>query len=114
MPTFRDLLQEAKSHIREVDTATAEEAIARPGTVVLDVREPDEYEQGAVPGAVHIPRGNLELNVEGRIPDKDKPVVVYCAGGHRSAFAAKTLGELGYDDVVSMIGGFNRWKDEGR
>jgi len=88
--------------------------MARPGVVVLDVREPDEYEQGAVPGAVHIPRGHLESQVEDRIPDRSAPVVVYCAGGTRSAFAAKTLGELGYTDVVSMVGGFNRWKDEGR
>ena len=81
---------------------------------MLDVREPDEYEQGAIPGSVHIARGNLESNVESRLTDKDAPVVVYCAGGTRSAFAAKTLGQLGYTDVVSMAGGFNRWKDEGR
>ena len=113
MTTARELLAQAKAAVVEVDPAEAERR-RDAGATFLDVREPDEYEQGAVPGAVHIPRGNLELNVEGRIPDKDKPVVVYCAGGHRSAFAAKTLGELGYDDVVSMIGGFNRWKDEGR
>jgi molybdopterin/thiamine biosynthesis adenylyltransferase/rhodanese-related sulfurtransferase len=83
-------------------------------SIFLDVREPDEYDQGAVPGAVHLPRGNLEFQVEGRIPDKSAPIVVYCAGGVRSAFAAQTLGELGYSDVVSLVGGFNRWKDEGR
>ena len=81
---------------------------------MLDVREPDEYEQGALPGAVHIPRGHLESQVESRLPDKGAPVVVYCAGGTRSAFAAKTLGELGYTDVQSLAGGFNKWKDEGR
>ena len=58
----------------------------------LDVREPDEYDQGAIPGAVHLPRGNLEFQVEGRLPDKNAPVVVYCAGGVRSAFAAQTMG----------------------
>src|SRR5579885_3439240 len=115
MPTFRDLLAQAKSSIREVDTAAAEAAIAAdPAIVVLDVREPDEYEQGAVPNAVHIPRGHLESNVENRLTDKSAPVVVYCAGGTRSAFAARTLGELGYTDVVSMAGGFGRWKNEGR
>jgi molybdopterin/thiamine biosynthesis adenylyltransferase/rhodanese-related sulfurtransferase len=82
--------------------------------VVLDVREPDEYDQGALLGALHIPRGHLEAQVEGRIPDKTAEVVVYCAGGVRSAFAAKTLQELGYSDVVSMAGGFGKWKDEGR
>ncbi|MGH9009335.1 MAG: molybdopterin-synthase adenylyltransferase MoeB, partial [Acidimicrobiia bacterium] len=80
----------------------------------LDVREADEYDQGTIPLSVFIPRGNLESSIEGKIPDKDTPVVVYCAGGSRSAFAAKTLAELGYSDVVSMSGGFNRWKNEGR
>jgi molybdopterin/thiamine biosynthesis adenylyltransferase/rhodanese-related sulfurtransferase len=113
MASFRELLSAAKSQIREVDTASAEAAVAQ-GATVLDVREPDEYEQGALPGAIHIPRGNLESNVENRIADHGAPVVVYCAGGTRSAFAAKTMHDLGYTDVVSMIGGFNRWKDEGR
>ncbi len=115
MATFRDLLAEAKTQIREVDTAAAERLVAeRPATVVLDVREADEYEQGALPDAVHIPRGFLESQVENRIVDHDAPVVVYCAGGTRSAFAARTLGELGYTDVVSVAGGFNKWKNEGR
>src|SRR5262245_51442081 len=98
MASFRELLQQAKRSIREVDTATAEEMQSRPGAVMLDVREPDEYEQGAIPGAVHIPRGHLESNIEPRVPDHSTPLIVYCAGGTRSAFAAKTLEELGYDD----------------
>ena len=113
MASFRDLLSAAKAQITEVDTALAAERIAA-GAVVLDVREPDEYDQGALNGAVHIPRGHLEAQVEGRLLNKDAQVVVYCAGGVRSAFAAKTLGELGYTDVLSMAGGFGRWKDEGR
>ena len=113
MATFRDLLAAAKAEITEVDTATAEARIAD-GWVALDVREPDEYDEGALVGAVHIPRGHLEAQVEGKLLDKAKPVVVYCAGGVRSAFAAKTLTELGYTEVVSMAGGFGRWKDEGR
>jgi molybdopterin/thiamine biosynthesis adenylyltransferase/rhodanese-related sulfurtransferase len=114
MPTFREMLASAKAAIREVEPAEAEQEIADGGAVVLDVREPDEYEQGALPDAVHIPRGTLETSVEGRIPDKSSHVVIYCAGGTRSAFAAQTLQELGYSDVASVIGGFNRWKDEGR
>src|SRR6478752_3147711 len=113
MATFRDLLAAAKSEITEVDTNGASDAIEA-GALLLDVREPDEYEQGAIPGAVHIPRGHLEAQVEGRLLDKSAPVVVYCAGGVRSAFAARTLQELGYTDVVSMAGGFGKWKDEGR
>ena len=115
MPTFRDLLAQAKSSIREVDTEAAAASLeANPATVVLDVREADEYEQGALPNAVHIPRGHLESHVEGRLADKDAPVLVYCAGGTRSAFAAKTLTELGYSNVVSVAGGFNKWKNEDR
>jgi molybdopterin/thiamine biosynthesis adenylyltransferase/rhodanese-related sulfurtransferase len=113
MASFRDLLKAAKAEITEVDTATAAERIAA-GALVLDVREPDEYEAGAIPGAVHIPRGHLESQVESKLPDKSAPVVVYCAGGVRSAFAARTMQELGYTNVVSMDGGFGRWKDEGR
>jgi sulfur-carrier protein adenylyltransferase/sulfurtransferase len=115
MPGFRDLLAQAKSQIVEVDTAEAEVRIgASPGVVVLDVREPDEFDQGALVGALHIPRGHLEAQIEGKVPAKDAAIVVYCAGGVRSAFAAKTLAELGYTNVVSMAGGFGRWKDEGR
>jgi sulfur-carrier protein adenylyltransferase/sulfurtransferase len=113
MPTFRDLLNTARSNITEVLPAEAAVALKTPGTVALDVREPDEFGQGALRGAVHIPRGFLEIQVAGRIPDHDAPIVVYCAGGVRSAFAAQTLAQLGYTDVVSMTGGFNRWKDEG-
>jgi molybdopterin/thiamine biosynthesis adenylyltransferase/rhodanese-related sulfurtransferase len=114
MASFRELLAQTKTRIREVDTAEADELRHRPGTVVLDVREPDEYEQGAIPGALHIARGNLESQIEGRVPDRDTPLVVHCAGGVRSAFAAETLQLLGYYDVVSVAGGFNKWKDEGR
>jgi molybdopterin/thiamine biosynthesis adenylyltransferase/rhodanese-related sulfurtransferase len=112
--TFRDLLSAAKSQITEVDTAVAADTIAAGNAVVLDVREPDEFEQGALPEVIHIPRGHLEAQVETRIIDKSTRVVVYCAGGVRSAFAAKTLQELGYTNVVSMAGGFGKWKDEGR
>ena len=114
MATFRDLLSAAKAVITEVDTASAQTQIAAGGVTVLDVREPDEYAEGALVGALHIPRGHLEAQVEGRILDKESPVIVYCAGGIRSAFAAKTLAELGYSNVLSMAGGYGKWKDEGR
>ena len=115
MPTFRDLLAAAKAEIREVDTDAAEHLLSeRPDTMVLDVREADEYEQGALPGALHIPRGFLESQIENKAPERGAPLLVYCAGGTRSAFAARTLGELGYTDVVSMAGGFNKWKNENR
>ena len=113
MASFRDLLQAAKSRIQETDPAGAEALIAE-GYLLLDVREPDEFEQGAIPDSMHIPRGNLEPGIEGRLPDHDQPLVVMCAGGVRSAFAVDTLNQMGYTNVVSMDGGFNRWKDEGR
>ncbi len=114
MPTFREMLAAAKANIREITTEEAEAELARPGSILLDVREPDEYEQGAIAGAVHLPRGNLETSIEGRIPDKSAHVLVMCAGGVRSAFASDTMQQLGYSDVASVAGGFNRWKDEGR
>lgn len=114
MASFRELLADAKSKIQEVDTQTAATQIEAQQVVVLDVREPDEFEQGALKNVVHIPRGHLEAQVESKIADKTAPVIVYCAGGVRSAFAAKTLQELGYTNVLSMAGGFGKWKDEGR
>ena len=114
MASFRELLNKARSGITEVTPGQAAEMLKQPGAVALDVREADEYEQGALKAAVHIPRGYLEMQLAGRVPDRGAPVVVYCAGGVRSAFAAQTLAQLGYADVVSMTGGFNRWKDEGR
>jgi molybdopterin/thiamine biosynthesis adenylyltransferase/rhodanese-related sulfurtransferase len=113
MASFRDLLNHAKAQITEVDTGRGSELL-QDGAVLLDVREPDEYSQGAVPDSIHISRGQLESSIENRIADKDTSLVVMCAGGVRSAFAARTLAELGYTNVVSMDGGFNAWKDEGR
>ncbi len=113
MANFRELLKQTKSEIKEVSTVEAERLLLE-GWVLLDVREPDEYEQGAINGSVHIPRGNLEASIESRVPDKETKVIAMCAGGARSAFAAKTLSELDYVNVVSMDGGFNRWKDESR
>jgi molybdopterin/thiamine biosynthesis adenylyltransferase/rhodanese-related sulfurtransferase len=113
VPTnYRDLLARVKASIREVEPADAERLRAD-GAVVLDVREPDEVEQGTVPGALTISRAFLEQRVEDAVPRRDAPVVVYCAGGVRSAFAAETLQDLGYTDVVSLAGGFSAWKAAG-
>ena len=114
MASFRELLNKAKLAISEIDTAGAQQRILNGSPIVLDIREPDEFEQGALDGVTHIPRGHLEAQVEQRIQDHGAEIIVYCAGGVRSAFAAQTLGELGYTDVVSMDGGFGKWKDEGR
>ena len=112
MPSFRDMLNQAKHDIVEIEPGAADDVFDQ--ALFVDVREADEYAQGALPGALHLPRGLLELQVEGRVPDKDRKIIVYCAGGTRSALAAQALGQLGYSDVASMAGGFNKWKDEGR
>ncbi len=114
MASFRDLLSQAKGQITEISTDDAQKRIESGDVLVLDVREPDEFEQGALPNVLHIPRGHLEAQIESRATDRDQEIVVYCAGGVRSAFAAKTLQELGYTNVLSMAGGFGKWKDEGR
>ncbi len=110
----RDYLAAVKQQIRE-ETAhdAAERLAAEPRPVLIDVRERDEYEQGFIPGAVHIARGNLETRIEANVPDRAAPVILYCASGTRSAYAAKTLSELGYTDVVSLAGGFSGWKENG-
>jgi molybdopterin/thiamine biosynthesis adenylyltransferase/rhodanese-related sulfurtransferase len=112
--TYREHLAAVKREIHEISAADAAERLAaEPRPVLLDVRERDEYEQGFIPGAVLIPRGNLESRIDNAAPDRSAPVIIYCAAGNRSAYAAKTLGELGYTDVVSLIGGYSGWKQNG-
>jgi molybdopterin/thiamine biosynthesis adenylyltransferase/rhodanese-related sulfurtransferase len=111
MTTYRDLLQQVKGEIDELTPADAAARADEP--VYLDVRERDEWEEGHIPGAVWIPRGYLEQRVESAIPDRERPIVVYCAGGSRSAFATKTLEELGYTSVANLAGGFTDWKRSG-
>ncbi|HZU20030.1 MAG TPA: molybdopterin-synthase adenylyltransferase MoeB [Gaiellaceae bacterium] len=110
MATYRELLEQTKAGIREVDARGAREL---GDAAWVDVREADEWQEGHIPGAVHVPRGNLESRIETTVPDKSAPVVLYCASGNRSAFAAQTLQQLGYDDVYSLTGGFTDWKRNG-
>lgn len=111
--TFQKLIAETKAAIPEVSVDETRKRYDAKETVLLDVREKEEWDQGHLPGAVYIPRGFLELRVEEKIADKSKPVVVYCAGGTRSALAVRSLKELGYSSVASMAGGFTKWKDAG-
>jgi len=108
-----DLVNEAKQRIAEV-TAQEVQAMQSRGenAIYLDVREPNEWNLGHIPGAVHIPRGTLELKIEGAVPRGQK-IVIYCAGGNRSALAADTLSQMGYDDVASMAGGWRAWAESG-
>jgi sulfur-carrier protein adenylyltransferase/sulfurtransferase len=108
-----ELLREVKNRIDEVDPAKVRELMDE-GVVVIDVRGTEELSSGHLPGAKHVPRGHLESRIEGVVPDRSTPVILYCASGSRSAYAARTLREdLGYENVRSMTGGITLWKDLG-
>ena len=111
--SFMDLANEAKSRIKEIDVAAAAAAIAGGGVALVDVREPDEYRQGHVEGAVNIPRGVAEMGIPQVIPDPKTRIVCYCAGGNRSALVADNLRQMGYDNIESLIGGFQAWARSG-
>ncbi|MCW2977977.1 MAG: Molybdopterin biosynthesis protein MoeB, partial [Actinomycetia bacterium] len=114
MPSYRDLLANVKTEIEEVDATRARELFDGPeAPLFVDVRESEEWDEGHVPGAVHLTRSHLESRIEGAAPDRAQPILVYCAGGSRSAFAAKSLQELGYENVVSLAGGYTDWKRNG-
>ncbi len=114
MPSYRELLQQVKSEIDEIDVSEARGVLDDPDRpLIVDVREVDEWTEGRIPGAIHIPRGNLESRIEQAAPDRAQPILLYCAAGNRSAFAAKSLEELGYEHVVSLAGGYTDWKRSG-
>ena len=114
MATYRELLAQVREEIEEISPIEARELLeSESPPLFVDVREPDEWEEGHIPGAVYVTRGRLEQRIEGLIPDKNRPLVVYCSAGSRSAFAAKVLGEMGYTDVVNLAGGFSDWKRNG-
>jgi len=111
--TFRELLSSVKKEIREVSVAEVKRNLDERSPVrLIDVRESEEFAAGKIPGAVSIPRGFLELRIEEKAK-RDELLILYCAGGTRSALAAKTLREMGYENVASMAGGYNRWSDSG-
>ena len=112
MTSYRDLLEQVRAEISEIDASDAR-TLAGDGTLFVDVRERDEWEEGHLPGAVHVPRGFLESRIEQLAPEREAPILVYCAGGSRSAFATKTLQELGYTNVVNLAGGYTDWKRNG-
>jgi adenylyltransferase/sulfurtransferase len=107
------LVQLAKSEIEEITAHDLKDWLSEEDVKLVDIRERDEFVQGHLPEAVFIPRGFLELQIEQHQSDRSKPVVLYCAGGVRSALAARNLKEMGYQRVISLIGGFNGWKNAG-
>ncbi len=110
--SYADLLREARAEIKEV-TPQEVDALAPGAATIIDVREASEWDQGHVPGATHVSKSYIEQQIEAAAPDRDAPVVLYCAGGVRSLFAAQTLAGMGYTDVASMSGGFQSWKGAG-
>lgn len=119
--TLENYRLEAKQTVDEVTTQQVEQMINEGGWVVLDVREPDEFQEGHIPGAMNIPRGFIEVKADHdhhkkdpRMQDRKQKFICYCGGGTRSLLAAKTLKEMGFDDAVSMAGGYRQWEDEGR
>ena len=114
MKSREDLLNEARQEVPEMTVREVHEHLKQGAApVLLDVRGLDEWERGHLEGAIHIPRGRLESEVEVKAPDKSRDVVVYCAGGVRSLLAAESLKDLGYERVISMEGGFEDWADAG-
>jgi molybdopterin/thiamine biosynthesis adenylyltransferase/rhodanese-related sulfurtransferase len=116
-PSGAEFIRQIKSQIEEVDPAEVNGLLdgnGNSGTIIVDVRESEEWDAGHIPGARHVPRGHLESRIEGAAPDRNQRVVLYCASGNRSALAAHTLREqLGYENVASMTGGITLWKDRG-
>ena len=119
--SLKDLVGEAKGRIREVSAADAAEAVKKSSqTMILDVREPAEWAEGHIPGAVHVPRGMLEAkadleyaNREPLLADRTRPIIIHCASGARSAMAADVLQQMGFTNVASMAGGIVAWKEKG-
>ena len=113
--SFQDIMAEARKEIPEASPQQVNELLKNNGKspVLLDVRESDEWRQGHLEGAIPLPRGFLEIKVEAAIPDKNTPIIAYCAGGVRSLLAAKVMREMGYQNVTSMAGGYGAWKNGG-
>jgi len=112
-PSGAEVLRQIKSRIEEVDPSVVREQVSN-GALVVDVREPEEWSTGHIPGAKHVPKSFLESRIEGAAPDRSQHVILYCQSGNRSAWAARTLIEdLGYENVESMTGGITLWKDRG-
>src|SRR5256885_4880414 len=117
----REIMRRARQQVPEWTPSQVQEALAhqheagrdKQDIVLVDVREKNEWNEGYIPGAIHVPRGFLELQIEEAVPDKSKTVVLYCAGGVRSLMAGKTLQEMGYGKAISMSGGFGGWEGPG-
>ncbi len=111
---FIALVEDAKKRIQEIDVSTLKgQLTSQPHCVLIDVREESEWAKDHLPGAVHLSRGVIELNIERAIPDPKTPIVLYCGGGYRSALVADNLQKMGYSQVYSLAGGYRGWQTAG-
>ena len=111
--SFEKLVAEAKKNITEISPQDAAAKLKSGEAVVVDVRDKDEWDEGHIPGAIHMSRGTLELDIEEKVPDRNAMIICHCGGGGRSALAAESLQKMGYKNVRSMAGGFKAWKAAG-
>ena len=110
---FEKLVAEAKRNITETSSAEAASKLKSGEAVIVDVRDKDEWDEGHIPGAMHMSRGTIELDIEEKVPDPNAMIICHCGGGGRSALAAESLQKMGYKNVRSMAGGFKAWKAAG-
>ncbi len=110
---FEKLVAEAKKNITEISPADAAAKLNSGEAVIVDVRDKDEWDEGHIPGAIHLSRGTIELDIEEKVPDSNAMIITHCGGGGRSALAADSLQKMGYKNVRSMAGGFKAWKAAG-
>jgi len=110
---FEKLVADAKKNITEISPMDAAAKLKSGATVIVDVREKDEWDEEHIPDAIHLSRGMLELDIEEKVPDLNTTVICHCGGGGRSALAAESLQKMGYKNVRSMAGGFKAWKTVG-
>ena len=113
-PRFLKVCEEAKSRVKETTVDEVKRRLDAPRNFVLvDVREESEWNAGHIPGAIHLGKGVIERDIEQKVPETDKEIILYCGGGFRSALAAESLTKMGYTNVISMDGGWRGWKEAG-
>lgn len=110
---FEKLVADAKKNITEISPQDAATKSESGDAVVIDVRDQDEWDEGHIPGAIHMSRGTIELDIEEKVPDANALIICHCGGGGRSALAAESLQKMGYKNVRSMAGGFKAWRAAG-
>ena len=113
-PKFLAICEDARTRVQETDVETVKARLDRGDDFLLiDTREDREWNKGHIPGAIHIGKGVIERDIEAKVPDTDREMILYCGGGYRSALAADNLTKMGYTKAISMDGGFRGWKDAG-